>query len=62
MDLEPFTRINPCGFEGLAVTQLSDHVAIDLPGAEQQLRGRLAALLGYNDRFQERASALPEEK
>ena len=26
MDLEPFTRINPCGFEGLEVTQLADLV------------------------------------
>ena len=24
MDLEPFSRINPCGYAGLAVTQLSD--------------------------------------
>ena len=24
MDLEPFSRINPCGFEGLEVTQLTD--------------------------------------
>ena len=24
MDLEPFKRINPCGYAGLAVTQLSD--------------------------------------
>ncbi len=24
MDLEPFTRINPCGYRGLAVTQLLD--------------------------------------
>ncbi len=24
MDLEPFRRINPCGFQGLAVTQLGD--------------------------------------
>jgi lipoyl(octanoyl) transferase len=24
MDLKPFTRINPCGYEGLAVTQLAD--------------------------------------
>ena len=24
MDLEPFTRINPCGFENLEVTQLAD--------------------------------------
>ena len=26
MDLEPFTRINPCGFEGLEVTQLKNLV------------------------------------
>ena len=26
MDLEPFSRINPCGYEGLEVTQLSDLV------------------------------------
>ena len=24
MDLEPFSRINPCGFEGLPVTQMRD--------------------------------------
>ena len=24
MDLAPFTRINPCGYEGLAVTQMRD--------------------------------------
>ncbi len=24
MDLEPFSRINPCGYQGLAVTQLAD--------------------------------------
>ena len=32
MDLEPFSRINPCGYEGLEVTQLKnfiDHLAID---------------------------------
>lgn len=27
MDLEPFSRINPCGYEGLQVTQLSDLVS-----------------------------------
>ncbi|HEY7672706.1 MAG TPA: lipoyl(octanoyl) transferase LipB [Gammaproteobacteria bacterium] len=29
MDLEPFTRIDPCGYPGLEVTQLADHCAID---------------------------------
>lgn len=27
MDLEPFERINPCGYQGLRMTQLSDYVA-----------------------------------
>jgi lipoyl(octanoyl) transferase len=27
MDLQPFRRINPCGFPGLAVTQLSDWIS-----------------------------------
>lgn len=25
LDLEPFSRINPCGFAGLAMTRLADH-------------------------------------
>lgn len=29
MDLEPFSRINPCGYEGLAVTQLRDFGVTD---------------------------------
>lgn len=27
MDLEPFTRINPCGYQGLEVTQLCDELS-----------------------------------
>ncbi len=38
MDLEPFSRINPCGFEGLEVTQLSALTDItDFNNVEQQL-------------------------
>ncbi len=38
MDLEPFSRINPCGFEGLEVTQLSALADItDFNNVEQQL-------------------------
>ena len=33
MDLEPFNRINPCGYRGLAVTRLRD-LGIDI-GIEQ---------------------------
>lgn len=48
MDLEPFARINPCGFAGLNMTQLSDY----LPGASVDAAGNgvarhLRDLLGY---------------
>ncbi len=42
MDLEPFTRINPCGYEGLEVTQLSELVeAADFARVEKQLLSHL---------------------
>ncbi len=46
MDLEPFGRINPCGYAGLAVTQLRDlgvELAVERAGAElaSQLMGIL---------------------
>ena len=38
MDLEPFSRINPCGYEGLEVTQLSALMDItDFHDVEQRL-------------------------
>lgn len=42
MDLEPFSRINPCGYEGLEVTQLNNFVSdikiVDVvDGLQQQL-------------------------
>ncbi len=38
MDLSPFSRINPCGFENLAVTQLSDfNVDVSLEQAGREL-------------------------
>ena len=38
MDLTPFSRINPCGMEGQAVTQMIDlNVAIGLEQAGQEL-------------------------
>ncbi|MGE5094900.1 MAG: lipoyl(octanoyl) transferase LipB [Betaproteobacteria bacterium] len=36
MDLEPFTRIDPCGYPGLAATQLADLGVRDSIGAVQQ--------------------------
>ena len=49
MDLEPFTRINPCGYEGLEMTQLS---ALGGPADTVQVARDLAPALlerlGYN--------------
>ncbi len=59
MDLEPFERINPCGFEGLAVTQLSAFAPTTPAQAQSRLLQRLAALLGYNDGFREVSGGLP---
>ncbi|MEJ2618877.1 MAG: lipoyl(octanoyl) transferase LipB [Candidatus Thiodiazotropha sp.] len=52
MDLEPFTRINPCGYPGLQVTQLADHrVDNDLPSLGLELAQQLAEGLGYTLSF-----------
>lgn len=50
MDLEPYGRINPCGYAGLAVTQLKDckDTRVSLEQAREALLERLAGLLGYN--------------
>lgn len=48
MDLEPFGRINPCGFSGLAVTQLSDLVDTTVAEVEDMLAQQLAMHLGYS--------------
>jgi len=49
MDLEPFQRINPCGFRGLEVTQLVSFRAVELREVERMLVRELAAQLGYAD-------------
>ena len=59
MDLEPYQRINPCGFENLEVTQLSDFTTATVAEVEDRLVSRLAALLGYNGRFHAAPGALP---
>ena len=42
MDLEPFKRINPCGYEGLEVTQLSELADTpDFAAVEKQLLSHL---------------------
>ncbi|HBH35875.1 MAG TPA: octanoyltransferase [Gammaproteobacteria bacterium] len=48
MDLQPFSRINPCGFPGLAVTDLATlGVDTDVATAAHKLTTKLAAILGY---------------
>lgn len=58
MDLEPFSRIDPCGYPGLTVTQLADlapAAAATRPAGEllqdvsTQLLAALAGRLGYNE-------------
>jgi lipoyl(octanoyl) transferase len=50
MDLSPFSRINPCGFAGLEVTQLAD-LGIDVPldAVAAQYRQHLERLLNSHD-------------
>lgn len=62
MDLSPFQRINPCGYEGMEVTQARnlgiedsmDHIAA-------RLRGNLAPILGYTVPPAPVSNRLPEE-
>jgi len=49
MDLEPFSRINPCGFQGLEVTQLRDlGVDEDLSCVASRLVNHLTGHFGYD--------------
>lgn len=50
MDLSPFAGINPCGYAGLAVTQLQNEVGItDLNQAATHLINYLLKNLGYTN-------------
>ncbi len=52
MDLEPFQRINPCGYAGLAVTSMLDLGGpSDLADVRRQLVQALSAQLGLAPRF-----------
>ena len=67
MDLSPFDGINPCGYPGLAVTQLAD-LGVDwgVEDAGMRLVTPLATHLGYaseavslrSDPFQPSAASL----
>ena len=48
MDLEPFSRINPCGYEGLEVTQLKNLVTdVDIKDVVENLQHTLLKNLSY---------------
>lgn len=50
MDLTPFQQINPCGYSGLAVTQLKDlKPEFDLINVKTDLISHLSQFLGYNN-------------
>jgi len=60
MDLEPFQRINPCGFQGLQVTNLSALAEVSsMAEVEDRLITGLCEVLGYNDRFRMVTGSLP---
>jgi len=61
MDLEPFQRINPCGYKGLQVTNLSAFAEVSMTEVEDRLISRLSEVLGYNDRFRLVEGGLPED-
>ncbi len=49
MDLEPFRRINPCGYAGMRMTQLAELIAgpVELTDVSDRLRDQLVRQLGY---------------
>lgn len=49
MDMEPFSRINPCGYSGLQMTQLREQVAggVEMSHVAQRLEQTLRQQLGY---------------
>lgn len=52
MDLEPFSRINPCGYPGLAVTQVRDLAGpLDMRRIERTLAEEIAGSLAEEPAF-----------
>ena len=49
MDLSPFSKINPCGYVGMTVTQTRDlGISASLPELRDHLLEHLRTILGYN--------------
>lgn len=50
MDLSPFTRINPCGYQNLTMTQLSEHAkGVSLQQVREQLTAYMLKKLSYTN-------------
>ncbi|MEE4217667.1 MAG: lipoyl(octanoyl) transferase LipB [Xanthomonadales bacterium] len=49
MDLEPFQRINPCGYQGLRVVRLADFAELEFAEVEGHLVEEFVKQLGYSD-------------
>ena len=52
MDLEPFDRINPCGYQGLRMVHMRDRSEVrasDLADVEARLMDQLTRILGFAD-------------
>ena len=49
MDLAPFARINPCGFQGLKVIRLSDLAAVEFDEVQDHLVEEFVKQLGYSE-------------
>ena len=47
MDLEPFSRINPCGLFGMEVTDMSHFTSVDLPTVKVQLIDVLSTIFEF---------------
>jgi lipoyl(octanoyl) transferase len=49
MDLEPFGRINPCGYQGLRVIRLADLAELEFAEVEDHLVREFVQQLGYSE-------------
>lgn len=60
MNMEPFTRINPCGFAGMPMCQVHDYApAVSVGHLSERLTSILADALGYGTESIERIEGLP---
>ncbi|MFL1483826.1 lipoyl(octanoyl) transferase LipB [Marinobacter sp. LN3S78] len=60
MDMEPFTRINPCGFSGMSMCQVRDFSpSANLDALAMRLTDTLAVALGHDTQAVQREPDLP---